>query len=172
MRSAGAALAAAALLASCAPPPTPPAPAPMPPPAPSPQPQLPEPPPPADWRDGPLSPGDWSYNTDRGAGVAVFMQDGIGVFVVRCAHDRRFSLVRMFVSGGSPLIIRTSFGERTLPTDELALEAGATLPATDPLLDQIVFSRGRFLVRAAGVPDLILPSWPEPARAIEECRAQ
>jgi len=100
------------------------------------------------------------------------MQEGIGVFVVLCAHDRRFSLIRMLASGGSALTIRTSFGERTLPTQQFSLEARADLPAADPLLDQIVFSRGRFLVRADGVADLILPTWPEPARAIEECRAQ
>jgi hypothetical protein len=38
------------------------------------------------------------------------------------------------------------------------------------LFDQIVFSRGRFLVRVAGGGDLVLPTWPEPARLIEECR--
>lgn len=167
------ALAAAAMIASCAPRPAPPAPVPAPRPAPPPpQQQLQPPPPPADWRDGPLSTGDWSYNTDSGAGVAVFMQDGIGVFIVLCAHDRRFSLIRMLASGGSRLTIRTSFGERALTTQEFSLEARATLPAGDPLLDQIVFSRGRFLVQADGVPDLVLPTWPEPARAIEECRGQ
>jgi hypothetical protein len=48
----------------------------------------------------------------------------------------------------------------------------ATLPASDTLFDQIAFSRGRFLVRASGGGDLVLPSWPEPARLIEECRGQ
>ena len=51
-----------------------------------------------------------------------------------------------------------------------ANQALATLPASDPLFDQIVFSRGRFLVRVTGGSDLVLPSWPEPARLIEECR--
>ena len=46
------------------------------------------------------------------------------------------------------------------------------LPPADPLLDQIAFSRGRFLVQAEGGPSLILPAWPEPARVIEDCRGQ
>jgi hypothetical protein len=44
------------------------------------------------------------------------------------------------------------------------------LAATDPLLDAIAFSRGRFAVEAPGLPTLILPTWPEPARVVEECR--
>jgi hypothetical protein len=44
------------------------------------------------------------------------------------------------------------------------------LPASDPFLDQIVFSRGRFAVEAQGQARLILPTWPEPARVVEECR--
>jgi len=43
-------------------------------------------------------------------------------------------------------------------------------PSSDPLFDQLAFSRGRFLVRVEGQGDLILPAWPEPARTIEDCR--
>jgi hypothetical protein len=38
------------------------------------------------------------------------------------------------------------------------------------LLDQIVFSRGRVSVEAEGLPALTIPTWPEPARVIDECR--
>jgi hypothetical protein len=44
------------------------------------------------------------------------------------------------------------------------------LPATDPLLDQIAFTRGRFML-AAGTLELILPAWPEIARVVEDCRS-
>lgn len=163
---------AAAALAACVPRTAPPAPAAMPAPVPVPPPPAPAPAPapPAAWEDGPLSPGDWTYNTDSGPGVAVFEQNGLGIFVVLCAQDRRISLVRMGVAGGAPLIVRTSFGERALPTPGFVPEANATLAASDPLLDQIAFSRGRFLVRFEGAADLVLPTWPEPARAIEQCR--
>jgi hypothetical protein len=60
-------------------------------------------------------------------------------------------------------VVRTTSLERTLP-------ATGILGAQDRLLDAIAFSRGRFSVEIAGTPRLILPSWPEPARAIEDCR--
>ena len=46
----------------------------------------------------------------------------------------------------------------------------ATLSARDPLLDAIGFSRGRFAVEVAGLPDLILPTWAETERVVEDCR--
>ena len=73
---------------------------------------------------------------------------------------------------GGPITIVTSFGERSLPGAGNEDQSIATLAASDPLFDQIVFSRGRFLVRVAGGGDLVLPSWPEPARVIEDCRGQ
>lgn len=45
-----------------------------------------------------------------------------------------------------------------------------TLPASDPLLDAMAFSRGRFAVETAGLPTLYVPSWPEVSRVIEDCR--
>ena len=48
--------------------------------------------------------------------------------------------------------------------------ATATLSAGDPILDAMVFSRGRFTVEAPGLPMLVLPTWPAPARVIEDCR--
>jgi hypothetical protein len=67
------------------------------------------------------------------------------------------------VAAGTRLIVRTSFGE-------LAVADGAPLPAADPLFDQMAFSRGRFTIAAEGLPMLVIPAWPEPARAIEDCR--
>lgn len=43
-------------------------------------------------------------------------------------------------------------------------------PASDPQLDLLAFSRGRMLVSIAGMGDLVLPSWPEFARVVEDCR--
>jgi hypothetical protein len=47
--------------------------------------------------------------------------------------------------------------------------AGGRLQANDPLLDAIAFSRGRFMVTGGGAT-LAIPSWPEAARSIEDCR--
>lgn len=46
------------------------------------------------------------------------------------------------------------------------------LPASDPLLDQMAFSRGRFMVTAEGGASIVVPAWPEFARVVEECRGQ
>ncbi len=148
-----------------------PAPAPAPPPVPAPPPPAPPPappsPPPADWRDAPLSPGDWS---DGGGGtVAAFGAGARPDFAVRCDGAGRISLARAGAAGRS-IVIRTTFGERSLPAAGQASETVATLAASDQLLDQIAFSRGRFLVQVDGAAPLILPAWPEPARVIEECR--
>jgi len=171
MRCLGAALAAAAMLASCAPRPAPPAPAPPPPITATPPPSAPAPPPP-DWRDAPLSPGDWSYRPDGAGSMAVFeTPGGSAAFAIQCDPGGRLTLILPAAASSAAITIRTSFGERTLASSGRESRATAALPPSDPLLDQIAFSRGRFLVRAEGTADLILPSWPEPARAIEECRA-
>lgn len=161
MRSAGAALAATAMLVSCAPRPAPPAPAPPPPsPAPAPPPP-PAVPPPSDWTLAPLSSGDWRMSGDGAAAAATFEGGAGPVFRIACAGPGRVSLSAPAAPGGA-LSVRTSYGERALNAAEL--------PAADPLLDQMAFSRGRFLVRTAGAGDLVLPAWPEPAWVIEQCR--
>lgn len=62
---------------------------------------------------------------------------------------------------------------RALVSEPLRSKVGwlvVALRARDPLLDAIVFSRGRFAFEAAGEPTLYLPSWPEIGRVIEDCR--
>jgi hypothetical protein len=161
MRSAGAALAAAAMIASCAPPPAPPAPIPPPLPAAPPPAQAPPPAPAADWRDAPLTPGDWSLTGSSDTPSAIYETSAGAAFQITCSRPGQIGL-SVPDAQGIALIVRTTFGERTLATTALA--------AIDPLFDQMAFSRGRFLVRAPGVEDRILPTWPEPARVIEECR--
>jgi hypothetical protein len=144
---------AAAVLAGCAGKPAP-APAPPPPVRAAPQ-SRPEPPPPVapeqDWRDLELSPGGWSY----GEGEARFPG-----FSLRCEQGR-ITVSRGGASG--PVRVRTTYGERTLP-------AGGALAASDPLFDEMAFSRGRFTVEAQGQPMLIIPAWAEVSRLVEDCR--
>jgi hypothetical protein len=69
--------------------------------------------------------------------------------------------------------IHTSYGERQLRVSQVHINSVIVdLPPNDPLLEQIAFSRGRFLVESEGAHSLILPAWPEPARVIEDCRGQ
>jgi hypothetical protein len=76
------------------------------------------------------------------------------------------------VAGG--MTFTTSFGAFALTADNgggqpPAIQAQAT--ARDPHMDQLAFSRGRFLVDVAGQPRLVMPAWSEVARVIEDCRS-
>lgn len=137
-------------------------------PRPQPMPTPPPPPPPVAWEDAPATPGDWSYR----AGAVPTAQFGANapLFVVRCESGRQVSLARVGDGTGNVLTVRTSYGARSLPAAAQQGRLVAVLPAADPLLDQIAFSRGRFAIEAAGTPMLVLPAWPEVTRVVEECR--
>jgi hypothetical protein len=156
-----AALAACALLAGCASKPDA-APAPRlvstPPPVVAAPPVLPAPPPSSDWRDLDLTAGIWSYD---GVSARFLASDG-AAFALRCDTAARRILIEREGAAGE-MIIRTTEVERRFA------DVRAPLPAGDPFLDAIVFSRGRFAVEAAG-RRLVIPAWPEPAKAVEDCR--
>jgi hypothetical protein len=175
MRTSRLALAAglAAALGSCASPRAEPEPAPAPVrPAPRPAPPAPPPPQQLPWQDAPLSAGDWTYDpANRGAHFGL---PGQPSFVVRCEAGGQVALERR---GAAPatagtLTFRTSTTARTLQARSGPEGLSALLPAGDPLLDAIVFSRGRFAVEAGMMmPPLVVPAWPEPARVLEDCRS-
>ena len=103
--------------------------------------------------------------------MAVFRSEPVG-FAIRCQQDRA---IWLGITGaqGDALVIRTSFGMRRLPAERVQLnEMTVQLPVGDPLLAQMAFSRGRFLVAIEGGPSLVVPAWPEFARVIEDCRGQ
>ncbi|USI74104.1 hypothetical protein [Sphingomonas morindae] len=162
------------VLAGCvaAPPPRAPAPRPAPP-----APALPAAPPQQDWRDVPLTPGDWRWQALPGRGsIAQFGPAGQAALVaLRCDPARR--VVQLSRAGAlaasGMLAVTTSFGRFAVP----AGNGGGTPPAiiaqfaaADARLDQLAFSRGRFLLDAPGQPQLVVPAWPEVARVIEDCR--
>jgi len=149
--------------------PQPPAPAPVPPPPP------PAPPPTGDWRDVPLSRGSWSYRQDASGSQALFgLPNFQPSFVVRCDQaSRTITLSRQGTTSGNTMTVRTSFGQRNFPLSvqtDPAPYVYSRLPAGDTFLDMVAFSRGRFTVEVPGTEMLIIPSWQEPARVIEDCR--
>jgi hypothetical protein len=164
------------LLAACAaprlvPPAAPPAPAPV-----AMTPVPPAPPAPArGWEDTPVEPGRWVYRLDG--------QDSLAQFFHPRRHDRaslrceratrRVVLSMAAATVPSPSItIRTSYGDLAWSADSLpgGGRIGAGRAATDPGLDWIAFSRGRFALEAAGNESIVLPAWAEVARVIEDCR--
>lgn len=160
-----------------------PAPQPSPPPvatpAPAPAP-APAPPPVAapvhdHWRDAPATPGDWAYGA---SGANSFARFGAGTaaprFSVACtATTRQIVLTRHEAAGarGNTLTVRAERSTRALggqlSADRTAINVA--LPASDPLLAAMAFSRGRFAVEAEGLPTLYIPAWPEVTRVIEDC---
>jgi len=175
-------LAVLAAISACvpaaAPPPAPaPAPAPIPAPVPAPTPTpTPAPTPTGPWSERPFTPGDWSYKTERGDTLALFGERGTDArFVIRCnPNARRVTLSRAGTSPG-PLTIRTAYGARQFA----AQESGGALPYTDvtmdamaPVLDEMIYSRGSFAVEMPGTTPLRLPTWPELARVVEDCRGR
>ncbi len=145
-----------------------------PPPAPRPAPIPPQLPIAADWRDRPATAGTWAYARDERGSTASFGQAGSDALaVLRCdLPNRRLILSRAGIAT-SPITIRTSSTTRTLPTGATGGAppyAAAMLTATDPLLDAMAFSRGRFALEQEGTPPLALPVWAEIGRVVEDCR--
>lgn len=129
-----------------------------------------------DWRDWPLTPGNWVYWQDARGSIALFGVPGADAdFTIRC--DRIAGLI--YVSrkgaapGNAPLTIRTSSSLRTLamqPTGAMPAYMALSLFPRDPLLDAIGFSRGRFVLEQATLPVLVIPAWAEVLRVSEDCR--
>jgi len=156
---------------SCvSPPPEPPRPVPTfaPPPALPPAPPAPAA---ADWRDWPVTPGTWTYARDGRGSRAAF---GGTRLVMRCDLAERRIYLSRGGSGAAPLAVRTSSTTRAVPvragggggTSSVA----AVFTPTDPLLDAMAFSRGRFAIEQAGAPTLVVPAWAEIGRVVEDCR--
>lgn len=75
-------------------------------------------------------------------------------------------------AGDEPMTVTTTEAQRVLTAHTVAGGLNAALPVSDPLLDAMAFSRGRFMVELPGVPALILPSWTEVSRVTEDCRIE
>lgn len=131
---------------------------------------------PDNWMDAPQTPGDWSYSREGTGTLASFgAARSEARFVIRCdANTRRIALARPGTATGSvPMRILTETSERLLtaqPSSGSLPLVGVTLAASDPLLDAMAFSKGRFAVETGGMETLYLPSWTEVTRVIEDCR--
>lgn len=144
-------------------------------PAPPPAPVL-RSPSPIGWEEAPVTPGNWTYAKSASGSSATFGSVTTGsVLTLRCeTATRRVTISRSGSAVGTPvLVIRTTFGAASWPATVVAGSQpglGATRPASDPVFDQMAFSRGRFAIEGSGLPRIIAPAWAEVARVIEDCR--
>ena len=162
-------LLAALLVAACTPIPKPAAPPPAAPPS------LPAPAAAAttEWRDMPLTAGEWRYTTGADGSTASFGAAGTTpLFALRCDRARRTVVLARPGTAAGTISVQTSYGAQSWPGQATGDGmVAATLAAADPALDRIAFSRGRFSVALPGATLLMLPARAEPGRVVEDCRS-
>lgn len=118
--------------------------------------------------------GSWSYAPVQGGSEAVYSDPtGKAQLTLRCTRaTRQISIIRPAAAASSVLQLWTSSGLRQLAAayDAANGRVRADVAITDTVLDELAFSRGKFAVGALGYTPLVVPNWPEPTRAIEDCR--
>ena len=118
--------------------------------------------------------GTWTYRSHPGGSEAAFADAGGTRLTMRCNRAVRIvSIIRTGVTAAAPtLSVWTSSLSRSVPARfDASRSLAADLAATDPLLDAISLSRGKFATSALGAPVAVYPAWAEPARVIEDCRS-
>ena len=119
--------------------------------------------------------GSWIYSTTASGSEASFVNaSAMPQLTIRCTRATRRITIAKPASAAAPfLTVWTSAQSRALPAsfNPATMRISADVTAYDPLLDAIVFSRGRFGVSVSGTPPLVMPAWAEVARVIEDCRA-
>ena len=164
-------------LACCVPPPPQPLPPPAqrPAPAPAPAPVV-QQPVYKSWIDAPQTAGDWSYRSTASESFAQFASgNGQPLLALTCNRgNRTVVLARAGTAARDvPMRVLTETAERLLsatPGDGGVAWLSASFRATDPLLDAMALTRGRFAVETAGLETLYVPAWAEVTRVIEDCR--
>lgn len=164
-------VAALAALAACAPviPSAPPAPPVA---VPSPRPAPPPPPPAAvHWSDWPVASGDWIYRREGQGSTALFGQRADAPeLTLRCDPvARQIVMIRRGTAAG-PVTVRTTSATRALTAVAMGDAMIVRLAAGDTLLDAMGYSRGRFVVEMPPLAPLVVPSWAEVQRVVEDCR--
>ncbi|WP_298304130.1 hypothetical protein [uncultured Erythrobacter sp.] len=155
-------------------PPPPPvqSPAPMPTPAPAPPPVL-----SADWIEQSQTPGSWEYVAEPNETFALFSASSTRpLAIVRCDLEERLVGIGRY---GNPstepveMLIGTETRRQRIAATQRLPDVGivaADLSPSDPLLDAIALSRGRFAIALSGQSTLYPPAWAEITRVIEDCR--
>ncbi len=118
--------------------------------------------------------GRWSYRSYAGGSEAAFGDLAGRRLAIRCNRAvRTVSIIRSSVPAATAsLSVWTTSLSRSVPARyDTSRVLTADVAITDPLLDAIALSRGRFATSALGAPMAAYPSWAEPGRVIEDCRS-
>jgi hypothetical protein len=128
-----------------------------------------------DFRFATPLPGDWTYALAAGGSEASFLDGSSHAqLFVRCTRASRQVTIAKTATAAAPFIfVWTTSQSRNLPAsyNPATYRLSATIPAFDPLLDAMAFSRGRIALNVSGQSALVAPAWEELARVIEDCRA-
>jgi hypothetical protein len=128
----------------------------------------------ADYSFSPVTPGAWTYRAVPGGSEATFIDTtNTARIVVGCGTSIRLVMIpRISAAPAATLSFWTSSATRDLPArfDVNSKRVITQLAARDPLLDAMIFSRGRFAVSMPGSPALVVPAGTEVAHVVEDCR--
>jgi len=122
--------------------------------------------------DAPLTPGDWSY----AGGVARFGDAATVRLTMACEAGQVALGYYGPAAAPAAMTVRTETMERAIgqvvpgPAAAGAPQLVGRIPARDPLLDAMAFSKGRFALEVTGGAALLVPAYPEVTRVIEDCR--
>lgn len=133
----------------------------------------------ADWRDAPATAGTWRSIKQGSMPASALYETSAGDTLVEIRCDDRRVAIRRAGTGTEalPMTFRTVQADGSLGADTRTAQPvrplmyEADVPAVDPMLDRMSFSRGRFTLEVPGLPTLYLPSEPEMTRVFQECRA-
>jgi len=119
--------------------------------------------------------GSWSYAPATDGSEAVFANAAESPQLwVHCSRATRRVTISKPSTAATPTVnVWTSSLSRSVASAFNPTMGRLTIDVAnyDPLLDAIASSRGRVGFSAGSQPPLIVPSWAEVARIIEDCRA-
>ena len=118
--------------------------------------------------------GSWTYAATADGSEATFANaSGQPQLIIRCTRSTRRVAIAKPASGAAPFIsIWTSAQSKSAPAsfNPATNRLTADFAAYDAFLDAIAFSRGRAAFSVGTAPALVVPTWSEISRVIEDCR--
>jgi hypothetical protein len=119
--------------------------------------------------------GNWTYTAVADGSEATFVNASAQPqLTIRCIRSTRRVAIAKPATGAAPFIaIWTSSQSRSAPAsfNPATNRLTADFAAYDAVLDAVAFSRGRAAFSVGTAPALVVPTWSEIARVIEDCRS-